>query len=134
MLAGYMDDYYIVGDMMMMSSYLYDDRLFHMMIDADILNWWYLVLADLDGYVVSHIWIECEWFCWYRHTLMIHALTQDAGLVADDRCYGADHTILLLMFIMILFRCLVFVINVMYIIRCKGHIKTHDVIMCLYSL
>ena len=26
---------YIVGDMMM-SSYLYDDRLFHMLIDADI--------------------------------------------------------------------------------------------------
>jgi len=24
---------YIVGDMMMMSSYLYDDRLFHMLID-----------------------------------------------------------------------------------------------------
>ena len=65
---------------------------------------------------------------------MIHALTQDAGLVADDRCYGADHTILLLMFIMILFRCLVFIINVMYIIRCKGHIKTHDVIVCLYLL
>ena len=56
---------------------------------------------------------------------MIHALIQVAGLVADDRCYGADHTMLLLMFIMILFRCLVFV-------RCKGHIKTHDVIVCLY--
>jgi len=47
---------------------------------------------------------------------MIHALIQVAGLVAVDRCYGVDHTVLLLMFIMILFRCLVFVINVMYII------------------
>ena len=47
---------YIVGDMMMMSSYLYDDRLFHMLIDAYIPNWWYLVHADLDGYGVSHIW------------------------------------------------------------------------------
>jgi len=65
---------------------------------------------------------------------MIHALIQVAGLVADDRYYGADHTMLLLMFIMILFRCLVFVINIMYIIRCKGHIKTHDVIVCLYLL
>jgi len=65
---------------------------------------------------------------------MIHALIQVAGLVANDRCYGADHTMLLLMFIMILFRCLVFVINIMYIIRCKGHIKTHDVIVCLYLL
>ena len=56
---------------------------------------------------------------------MIHALIQVAG----DICYGADHTVSLLMFIMILFRCLI-----MYIIRCKGHIKTHDVIMCLYLL
>ena len=46
---------YIIGDMMMI-SYLYDDRLFHMLIDADIPNWRYLVHADLDGYGVSHIW------------------------------------------------------------------------------
>ena len=65
---------------------------------------------------------------------MIHALIQVAGLVAVDRYYEADHTMLLLMFIMILFKCLVFVINVKYIIQCKGHIKTHDVILCLYLL
>jgi len=65
---------------------------------------------------------------------MIHALMQVASLVAVDRFYGADHTVLLLMVIMISFRCLVSVINVMYIIRCKGHIKTHDVIVCLYLL
>ena len=65
---------------------------------------------------------------------MILALIQVAGLVVVDICYGADHTVSLLMFIMILFRCLVSIINVMYIIRCKGHIKTHDVIVCLYLL
>ena len=65
---------------------------------------------------------------------MIHALIQVVGLVTIDRCYGSDHTVSLLMFIMILFGCLVSVINVMYIIRCKGHIKTHDVIVCLYLL
>ena len=31
------------------------------------------------------------------------------------------------MTIMVLFRSLVFVRNVMYIICCKGHVKTHDV-------
>ena len=87
--------------------------------------------VDLDGYDVSHI--ECE-ILLMRTYLGIHALIQVVGLVTIDRCYGSDHTVSLLMFIMILFGCLVSVINVMYIIRCKGHIKTHDVIVCLYLL
>jgi len=33
------------------------------------------------------------------------------------------------MTIMVLFIYLVSIINIMYIIRCKGHIKTHDVIV-----
>ena len=112
----------IVEDMMMMSSYLYDDRLFRTY--ADIPKWWSWWL-----WCFSHrMWK----FYWCGHTLMIHALMQVAGLVVVDRYYEADHTMLLL--IMILFRCLVFVINVMYITRCKGHIKTHDVIVCLYLL
>jgi len=65
---------------------------------------------------------------------MFLALMQVAGLVTVDRYYEEDHIVLLLMFIMILFRFLVSLINVMYIIRCKGHIKTHDVIVCLYLL
>ena len=60
LLAGYMDDYSscIVGDMMIIDSYLYDDRL----IDADIPNWWYLVHADLNGYDVFHIWYNVNDF------------------------------------------------------------------------
>ena len=127
----------IVGDLMMMSSYLYDDRFFHTYVD------WYSQLMILGPCRSGWLWCfshMIEWFriyrilfkrmSWYRHTLMIHALIQVVG----DRCYGADHSVSLLMFIMILFRCLVSVINVMYIIRCKGHTKTHDVIVCLYLL
>ena len=85
---------------------------------------WLMILGSCSSgwlWCFSHM-IQCEWFfiyrilfkrmSWYGNTLMIHALIQVAGLVANDRCYGADHTMLLLMFIMILFRCLVFVINI----------------------
>jgi len=48
--------------------------------------------------------------------------------------YGADH-----IWCMIvandyhgLFRSLVFVINVMYIIQWNGHVKAHEVIICLF--
>ena len=128
LLAGYMDDYSKLhcGDVMMMSPYPYDDKLFHAYVD-----WHRSSLLMIHGPCRSG-WLWCfslmiEWLyakgC--GHILMIHALIQ----VADDICYGADHTMLLLMFIMTLFRCLI-----MYIIRCKGHNKTHDVIMCLYLL
>ena len=127
-------DTWIVGDMMMMSSYLYDDRLFRTYVD-----WCRYSKLMILGPCRSG-WLWCfshmiEWFCIYRILFKRmsrygHTLIQVAG----DRCYGANHTVSLLMFIMILFRCLVSIINVMYIIRCKGHIKAHDVIVCLYIL
>ena len=92
-------------------------------------------IFPIDDTLSTQIWVAMVFLTYDRMTLysmqkdelilMIHALIQVAG----DICYGADHTVSLLMFIMILFRCLI-----MYIIRCKGHIKTHDVIMCLYLL
>ena len=120
----------------MMSSYLYDDRLFRAYVDWCRSSLLLILVPCRSGWLwcFSHIiewfYILCKRMSWYGHTLMIHALIQVAG----DRCYGADHTVSLLMFIMNLFSCLVSVINVMYIVRCKGHIKTHDVIVCLYLL
>jgi len=51
---------YIVGDMMMMSSYIYDDRWFHMLIDADIPK--LMILGSCRSgwlWCFSHM-IECE--------------------------------------------------------------------------
>jgi len=47
--------------------------------------------------------------------------------------YGVDHSPCMIVADDFhgLIRCLVSVINVMYIIRCKGHIKSHDVVVCL---
>lgn len=127
LLARYMDDY------SKLHWWRHDDDEFlpiwcRLMILVSCKIWMAMVFLTYDRIILF------KRMSWYGHTLMIHALIQVVGLVADDSCYGADYTMLLLMFIMILFRCLVFVINVMYIIRCKGHIKTHDVIVCLYLL
>ena len=121
----------IVGDMMMMSSHLYDDRLFRAYVDWCRSSLLMILGPRRSGWLwcfshmIEWLYIICKRMSWCGHILMIHALIQVAG----DICYGADHTVSLLMFIMILFRCLI-----MYIIRCKGHIKTDDVIMCLYLL
>ena len=79
---------------------------------------WLMQIFPIDDTWSMQIWMAMA-FLTYDRMWMI-------------RCYGANHTVSLLMFIMILFRCLVSVINFMYIIRCKGHIKTHGVIVCLY--
>ena len=130
LLAGYMDDY-SKFHCWMMSSYLYDDRLFRAYVDWCRSSLLMILGPRRSGWLwcfshmIEWLYILCKRMSWCGHILMIHALIQVAG----DICYGADHTVSLLMFIMILFRCLI-----MYIIRCKGHIKTHDVIMCLYLL
>ena len=75
--------------------------------------WMAMVFLTYDRmWMILYIQNFFKRMSWYGHTLMIHALIQVSSLVANDRCYGAEHTMLLLMFIMILFRCLVFVINI----------------------
>jgi len=122
----------IVGDMMMMSSYLYDDtyvdwcKYSQLMILSSCRSGWLWCFSHMiEWEFYSKEWVNADIPWWFM---------QVVGLVAVDRWYGADHSVLLLMFILILFMCLVSVMNAMHIIRCKGHIKTHDVIVCLYIL
>ena len=63
-------------------------------------NWWWTYIG---------CWYGCYW-----QMLMVQII------------YGVWY---LLMAIMVLFRSLVSVINVMYIIWCKGHVNTYDVII-----
>ena len=79
-------------------------------------------IFPIDDTWSTHIWVAMVFLTYDRMNLysmqkdeLMRTYLDDYALiqVAGDRCYGEDHTVSLLMFIMILFRCLVSVINVM---------------------
>jgi len=107
----------IVEDMMMMSSYLYDDRLFRAYVD-----WCRSSLLMILGpcrsgwlwcfsHMIEWFYILCKRMSWWGHTLMIHASCWSSCCwqILWSRSYSVVADIYL--------RWLVF---------------SHDVIVCLY--